>query len=146
MLDLGWQELLVIGVLALLVVGPKELPGLLRNVGRWVGKARSMAREFHRSMEDAAREADLDELNKLKNVKREVEDMARVDFKTQAERSQSYLTSSKPKPAAAEGEDKPAAEAAPAPAPAAARADAPAGEAQRPAPASGEPPKSGTHD
>ena len=41
MLDIGWQELLVIGVLALLVVGPKELPGLLRTVGQWAGRARS---------------------------------------------------------------------------------------------------------
>lgn len=59
MLDIGFMEILVIGALALIVVGPKELPGLLRTVGQYAGKARSMAREFQRTMEDAAREADL---------------------------------------------------------------------------------------
>lgn len=60
MLDIGMFELFVIGALALIVVGPKELPGLLRSVGQFVAKARGMARDFQRSMEDAAREADLD--------------------------------------------------------------------------------------
>lgn len=59
MLDIGFMELVVIGALALIVVGPKELPGLLRTVGHFVGKARGMAREFQRTMEEAAREADL---------------------------------------------------------------------------------------
>jgi sec-independent protein translocase protein TatB len=96
MLDIGWQELLVIGVLALLVVGPKELPGLLRNVGRWAGKARSVARDFQRSMEDAAREADLEEFNRLREVKRDVENMGRLDYKEQAKRAQSYMDAGKP--------------------------------------------------
>lgn len=59
MFDIGFMEVLVIGALALIVVGPKELPGLLRTVGQFTGKARAMAREFQRTMEDAAREADL---------------------------------------------------------------------------------------
>ncbi len=59
MFDIGFMELLVIGALALIVVGPKELPGLLRTVGQYAGKARAMARDFQRTMEDAAREADL---------------------------------------------------------------------------------------
>ncbi|MFZ5961372.1 Sec-independent protein translocase protein TatB [Thalassococcus sp. BH17M4-6] len=54
MFDLGWTELLVIGVVALIVVGPKDLPVLFRNVGRFVGKAKGMAREFSRAMNDAA--------------------------------------------------------------------------------------------
>lgn len=57
MFDLGWAELLVVGVVALIVVGPKDLPVLFRNVGRFVGKARGMAREFSRAMNDAADEA-----------------------------------------------------------------------------------------
>lgn len=57
MFDLGWTELLVIGVVALIVVGPKDLPVLFRNVGRFVGKAKGMAREFSRAMHDAADEA-----------------------------------------------------------------------------------------
>ena len=54
MFDLGWTELLVIGVVALIVVGPKDLPVLFRNIGRFMGKARGMAREFSRAMNDAA--------------------------------------------------------------------------------------------
>lgn len=64
MFDLGWTELLVIGVVALIVVGPKDLPVLFRNVGRWVGKARGMAREFSRAMNDAADEAGVGDIQK----------------------------------------------------------------------------------
>ena len=67
MLDIGMLELFVIGALALIVVGPKELPGLLRTVGQFAAKARGMAREFQSSMEEAAREADLDGV--VKSVK-----------------------------------------------------------------------------
>ena len=62
MFDIGWSELLVIGALALIVVGPKELPGMLRTCGQYVAKARRMARDFQRTMEDAADAADLGEL------------------------------------------------------------------------------------
>ncbi|WP_372884768.1 Sec-independent protein translocase protein TatB [Shimia sp.] len=54
MFDLGWTELLVIGVVALIVVGPKDLPVLFRQVGRFVGKAKGMAREFSSAMNQAA--------------------------------------------------------------------------------------------
>lgn len=54
MFDLGMTEILVIGIVALIVVGPKDLPMLFRNVGRFVGKAKGMAREFSRAMDDAA--------------------------------------------------------------------------------------------
>ena len=57
MLDLGWTELLVIGIVALIVVGPKDLPVLFRKVGEFVGKARGMAREFSRAMNEAADES-----------------------------------------------------------------------------------------
>ncbi len=71
MLDIGWSELLLIGVVALIVVGPKELPGLFRNVGRYMGKARGMAREFQRSMEQAADDSGLNEAARgLKSVNR----------------------------------------------------------------------------
>jgi Tat protein translocase TatB subunit len=46
MFDIGWSELVVIAVVALVVIGPKELPGVLRMVGQWMGKARKMAGEF----------------------------------------------------------------------------------------------------
>lgn len=54
MFDLGWTELLVIGIVALIVVGPKDLPVLFRRVGEFVGKAKGMAREFSSAMNDAA--------------------------------------------------------------------------------------------
>jgi len=62
--DLGWPELLVIGVIALIVIGPKELPNALRSVGFWVRKARSLSREFQGSVEQMMREAELDEMRK----------------------------------------------------------------------------------
>ncbi|WP_372572455.1 Sec-independent protein translocase protein TatB [Ruegeria jejuensis] len=64
MFDLGWTELLVIGIVALIVVGPKDLPVLFRNVGRWVGKARGMAREFSTAMHEAADEAGVNDISK----------------------------------------------------------------------------------
>ncbi|NVO23859.1 twin-arginine translocase subunit TatB [Donghicola sp. C2-DW-16] len=69
MLDLGWSELLLIGIVALIVVGPKDLPILFRNVGQFVGKAKGMAREFSRAMEQAADEAGVkDAANSFKNA------------------------------------------------------------------------------
>ena len=53
MFDLGWTELLLIGIVALIVVGPKELPVLFRKAGQFVGKIRGMAREFSRAMNSA---------------------------------------------------------------------------------------------
>ncbi len=64
MFDLGWTELLLIGIVALIVVGPKDLPGLFRSVGRFVGKAKSMAREFSRAMEDAADDSGIRDVTK----------------------------------------------------------------------------------
>lgn len=56
MLDVGWTELLVIGIVALIVVGPKDLPMMFRALGRFTGRMRGMARDFQRAMDDAARE------------------------------------------------------------------------------------------
>ena len=64
MFDLGWTELLVIGIVALIVIGPKDLPMLFRRVGQFVGKTRAMAREFSRAMDDAADEAGVKDVSK----------------------------------------------------------------------------------
>ena len=60
MFDIGWSELLLIGVVALIVVGPKDLPVMFHSLGRMTAKARAMAREFSRAMEDAAKDTGLD--------------------------------------------------------------------------------------
>lgn len=70
MLDVGWSELLLIGVVALIVVGPKDLPHLFHSLGRFTAKARSMAREFTSAMEDAARDSGIDDATRtLRDVK-----------------------------------------------------------------------------
>ncbi len=60
MFDLGWTEFIVVAVVAILVVGPKELPGMLRTIGKTIGSARRMAGDFQRQFNDALKEADLD--------------------------------------------------------------------------------------
>ncbi|NKB59483.1 MAG: twin-arginine translocase subunit TatB [Alphaproteobacteria bacterium] len=62
MLDVGWQELFVIAVITIIVVGPKEIPRVLRTVTMWIRKIKEMAREFQSSIDDIAREAELDEI------------------------------------------------------------------------------------
>jgi sec-independent protein translocase protein TatB len=64
MFDIGWSELVVIAVVALIAIGPKELPGVLRMVGQWMGKARKMASEFQGQFNEAMREAEMADLKK----------------------------------------------------------------------------------
>lgn len=67
MFDIGWSEILVIMVVILLVVGPKDLPRVVRTFGQWTGKARGYARDFQRTIEEAAEE------NELAAVRKEIE-------------------------------------------------------------------------
>ncbi|MEL6289650.1 MAG: Sec-independent protein translocase protein TatB [Pseudomonadota bacterium] len=62
MFDLGWSEMLILAVVAIIVVGPKDLPRMLRQVGQFVGQARRMAREFTTQFQDAVKDSDLDDL------------------------------------------------------------------------------------
>ncbi|HLL28850.1 MAG TPA: Sec-independent protein translocase protein TatB [Xanthobacteraceae bacterium] len=64
MFDIGWGELLVIGIVALVVIGPKELPGVVRTIGQTVGKLRRMAADFQNQFNEAMREAELADLKK----------------------------------------------------------------------------------
>ena len=64
MFDIGWSEIAVIAVVALVAIGPKELPGVLRTVGQWMGKARKMAAEFQGQFQEAMREAEMADLKK----------------------------------------------------------------------------------
>lgn len=93
MFDIAWSEMLVVGVLALLVLGPKELPGLLRTAGQWMSRARAVARDFQRAMDDAARQADVPDVGK---IQRDLNQMSRVDFSEVARRSALATQSSHP--------------------------------------------------
>ncbi|MDD9841953.1 MAG: Sec-independent protein translocase protein TatB [Alphaproteobacteria bacterium] len=62
MFDIGWAELLFFAVLVLLIMGPAELPVILRHVGRFLAQGRSMMREFHKHIDDMAKDANLDEI------------------------------------------------------------------------------------
>src|SRR5438477_11212659 len=64
MFDLGWGKLILIGIVALVVIGPKELPGALRTLGQWMSKVRRMASEFQNQFHEAMREAELADLKK----------------------------------------------------------------------------------
>jgi sec-independent protein translocase protein TatB len=61
MFDIGWSEMAVIALIALIVIGPKELPNAMRLAAKWVRKARGLAREFQSGIDDMIREADLQE-------------------------------------------------------------------------------------
>jgi sec-independent protein translocase protein TatB len=62
MFDIGWSEFVLIAVVALIAIGPKELPGVLRTIGQWMGKARKMAAEFQGQFQEAMREAEMADL------------------------------------------------------------------------------------
>lgn len=95
----SWGELLIIAVVALVVVGPKELPQLLRTLGQWVGKARRMAGDFQSQVNEAIREAELDDVKKSMDDLRSLSpknliasqlasvtsDLARVESETKTE-------------------------------------------------------------
>ena len=78
MFDVSWSELLILGVVALIVVGPKELPVLMRTLGRYAGMARKQAAEFRTHFDEAMREAEMSELREeMDSVRREVMGAAR---------------------------------------------------------------------
>jgi sec-independent protein translocase protein TatB len=121
MLDIGWTELLVIGIVALIVVGPKDLPKMFRTLGQFTGKARSMAREFQRAMDSAANETgmkdvarDLREatsgksmgLDGVSDAVRDLKDLKKWDPSKPA--AKKPPKAAVPDPAAPESEAKPA--------------------------------------
>src|SRR4026207_71919 len=71
MFDIGWSELLVIAVVAIVVVGPKDLPRLMRSFGHYAGKLRRAASDFQRQFEEAMRESEIDEVRKATDSVRE---------------------------------------------------------------------------
>jgi len=67
MFDIGWSEMVVVGAVALVVIGPKDLPAALRQAGKWMGAVRRMASDFQGQVNEAMREAELDELRREVN-------------------------------------------------------------------------------
>jgi sec-independent protein translocase protein TatB len=127
-MDLSWSELLVVGIVALIVIGPKDLPGMFRELGRFTAKVRSMGREFSRAMEAAAKDTGVkevaDDLRKVANPK----SMGLDAVRSAADKFEKWdplkpgTTTAKPAPAPLAPPPMPAA----APAPAAATAVGPA--------------------
>jgi sec-independent protein translocase protein TatB len=80
MFDIGWGELVVIGIVALIAIGPKELPTVLRTLGQYMGKVRRMASEFQGQFQEAMREAELVELKKqAEDLKSSVSDLGNLE-------------------------------------------------------------------
>ena len=67
--NFAWSEILVIAVVAIIVVGPKDLPGMLRQIGKALGSVRRMGNEFQRQFNDAIKEAELDDLKDMTSAK-----------------------------------------------------------------------------
>src|SRR3954454_17762349 len=80
MFNIGWGEFVLIGIVALVVIGPKELQGVLRMVGQWTGKIRRMASEFQNQLPGAMRDAEMAELKKqVDEISRAATDLPHFD-------------------------------------------------------------------
>jgi sec-independent protein translocase protein TatB len=94
LLDFGWSELMLIGIIALIVIGPKDLPKALRVAGFWVRKARTLSREFQSSVEQMVREAELDEMRQ--ELKKATEIDLEKEFRQAVDPTGSLAESLKP--------------------------------------------------
>ena len=92
--DIGWPELMLIGVIALVVIGPKDLPRALRVAGFWVRKARTLSREFQSSIDQMIREAELDEVRR--DLKKATEFNLEKEFQQAVDPTGSLAESIKP--------------------------------------------------
>jgi sec-independent protein translocase protein TatB len=102
MFDIGWGELLVIGIVALVVIGPKELPAVLRTLGQGMTKLRRMASEFQGQFQEAMREAEISELKK--EAEKLVENATSMNPLTQVEKIGDDLQKALDTPSATPGE------------------------------------------
>ena len=73
MIDIGWSEMAVVVLIAVVVMGPKELPRAMRAAAKWVRKARGLAREFQSGVDDMIREADLEDARKALDATRNLD-------------------------------------------------------------------------
>lgn len=105
MIDLSWSHILLVLIVALVVVGPKDLPRLMRIAGQWLAKARSMADQFRKSFDEMARQSELDELRSELEALRHERPLADLDQTLRTP----VLPPPDPAPAPAEVSNKPAA-------------------------------------
>ena len=84
MFDIGWSEMMMIAIVAIVVIGPRQLPAALRTVGHWVSKARSMAREFQDSLDEMVEEAGLDD---VRQIQKDVTSAASFDVNEELNKS-----------------------------------------------------------
>ncbi len=100
MFELDWGKLVIIGIVALIAIGPKELPAVLRTLGQWMGKIKRMASEFQGQFQEALREAEMADLKKqAEDVQKSVTDFANLDPMADAQKAADH---------AAEGAGEPA--------------------------------------
>jgi sec-independent protein translocase protein TatB len=118
MFDISWSEFLLIGIVALVVIGPKELPAVMRTLGQWTRKVRTMAAEFQNQFQEAMREAEMADLKKsVDDMARDVADLdplkdLRKDFESVGSEVQQSLSAPvEQTPAVAEAGAEPALEA-----------------------------------
>jgi sec-independent protein translocase protein TatB len=104
MIDLSWSHILLVLIVALVVVGPKDLPRLMRIAGQWLAKARSMADQFRKSFDEMARQSELDELRTELEALRHERPLADLDHALNAP----VLPPPDPAPASAEASAEPA--------------------------------------
>jgi sec-independent protein translocase protein TatB len=96
MFDIGWSEILVIGIVALVVIGPKELPGVVRAVAQNIGKLRRLASDFQNQFNDAVRDMELAELKK--DAEKLLSDATTIEEKKSTEEGATPAIAEAPKP------------------------------------------------
>lgn len=117
MFDIGWGELVVIGIVALIAIGPKELPGVLRSLGQWMGKIRRMSAEFQGQFQEALREAEMADLKKqADDIKSSVSDFTNFDPLATTDTTSATASADAPPAPEAAPQTAPEAEALPQPA------------------------------
>jgi sec-independent protein translocase protein TatB len=113
MFDISWSEFLLIGVVALIVIGPKELPAVMRTLGHWTRKVRSMASEFQSQFQEAMREAEMADLKKdVEDLKHDVAgsdpfNSLHTDVESAGEELKRSLDSPEPTPALSSPDGEP---------------------------------------
>lgn len=142
MFDIGWGELVVIGIVALIAIGPKELPTVLRTLGQYMGKIKRMSAEFQGQFQEALREAELSDLKQhAQDIQNTVTDFSKFDPMESAEKDMPHaFASDTPAEAAASSSETVVTQPVPTEAAAAEPAE-PLPEIDRPVPEASPPPR-----